>query len=90
MRANAASSSSAVKMPRSVRIGSTSTPDASAAPPDSARTMCARASAITTSPGCVCAFTATRLHMVPLGNQSAASLPSSPATRSCSRLTVGS
>ena len=89
-RANAASSASAVKMPRSVAMVSTCTPDASAAPPDSARTTCASASAMTTSPGCVCTFTATRLHMVPLGNQSAASLPSSAATRSCSRFTVGS
>ena len=89
-RSMAAASSAGVKMPRAVRIGSTRTPEASAAPPDSARMTCAIPSAISASPGRVCTLTATRLHMVPVGSQSAASLPSSSATRACSRVTVGS
>ena len=54
------------------------TPEASAAPPDSARMTCAIASATSASPGRVCVLTATRLHIVPVGSHSAASLPSRP------------
>ena len=66
------------------------TPDASAAPPDSARITCAIPSATSASPGRVCVLTATRLHIVPVGSQSAASFPSRSATRSCRRMMVGS
>ena len=52
--------------------------------------MCAIQSATTASPGRVCVLIATRLHIVPVGIQSAASLPSSPATRACRARTVGS
>src|SRR5579884_4041876 len=47
-------------------------------------------SRITSSPGFVCAHTATRLPIVPLGTNSAACLPSSAATCASSALTVGS
>jgi hypothetical protein len=42
------------------------------------------------SPARQCTAKATWLHIVPDGMKSAASLPSSSATISCSRLTVGS
>src|SRR5213594_2123508 len=42
------------------------------------------------SPGCVCARTQIWFDMVPDGTNRAASLPSSAATRSCRRMTVGS
>ena len=45
---------------------------------------------MTSSPGEVSVRGTTWLAIVPVGNQSAASLPSSPATRSWRRLTVGS
>ena len=42
------------------------------------------------SPGCVCVLTAMRLHIAPLGKNSAASWPNSSATRPHSAFTVGS
>src|SRR5262245_37037449 len=48
------------------------------------------ASQISSSPGCVCPLTQIWFDIVPEGTNSAASLPSVAATRSSSRLTVGS
>ncbi len=48
------------------------------------------ASQIISSPARQCTRTPTRFDMVPEGTYKAASLPSISATRSCSRLTVGS
>ena len=48
------------------------------------------ADATMASPGEVCVATATRLHIVPVGRKRPASCPSISATRSHSRLTVGS
>ncbi len=45
---------------------------------------------MTSSPGRACTRSAISLHMVPDGRNTAASLPSSSATISQSRLTVGS
>ena len=52
--------------------------------------MCATSAAITSSPGRQCTRSAIWLHMVPEGRNTAASLPSSAATRSCNALVVGS
>src|SRR5262249_19567795 len=48
------------------------------------------ASQISSSPGCVCDLMPIWLDIVPDGTYTAASLPNSAATRSSSRLTVGS
>ena len=52
--------------------------------PSSARRMCARDSQSTSSPGPTSAASASTLAIDPVGVNSAASKPNSPATRSCS------
>jgi hypothetical protein len=62
-----------------------------AGPPASAMIGCAVRSRISSSPpGRACSRNEIWLHIVPLGRNSAASWPSSSATRSCSRFVVGS
>ena len=58
--------------------------------PSSARRMCARDSQITSCPGPTSAASASTLAIDPVGVNSAASKPNSPATRSWSSATVGS
>ena len=58
--------------------------------PSSARTMWARDSQSTSSPGPTSAATASTLAIDPVGVNRAASKPNSPATRSWSASTVGS
>jgi hypothetical protein len=84
------STCSAVKIPPSPSIGCTITPACAAGPPDSAMIGCEKRSTIISSPGRVCSRIAIWLHIVPVGRKSAASCPSSSATRSWSALTVGS
>src|SRR5216683_360044 len=61
-----------------------------AAAPDSCHTICASSPTTTSSPGRVSTLRPIWFAMVPLGTNSAASLPSSAAMRSCRRLTEGS
>src|SRR5690606_25866566 len=93
-RSRVASRSSTVNVPGGTPglpvIGSVMTPDTMPAPPDSTRRTWEAPSASRTSPGSVFSLVATRLHIVPLGRNSAASLPSRAAQRSSRRLTVGS
>src|SRR3954470_1290162 len=77
-------------MPPSPSSGCIITPECAAAPPASAIIGCEKRSRITSSPGRVCRRIAIWLHIVPLGRNSAASWPSSSATRSWRALTVGS
>ena len=79
-----------VKIPRSLAIDSIKTPELSAAPPDSARIMCAICSANTTSAGRVWVLIDTKLQMVPQAKKRASSFPSKSATLSSNWLTVGS
>jgi len=65
-------------------------PALAAVPPTSYHTMCAVSSHTTSSPGRPSTVSATWLHIVPEGMNTAASLPSSAATRSHRALTVGS
>ena len=58
--------------------------------PSSARAMCAEASQSTSWPGATSEPTASTLAIDPVGVNSAASWPNSPATRSSSASTVGS
>src|SRR6478609_10509251 len=81
---------SAVKIPCSPGIAFTIAPAKRAAPPPSEILTWALFSITTASPGLICAVNAIRLHIVPEGRKSAASLPVSSATNSCSALTVGS
>src|SRR4051794_28795406 len=71
-------------------MGCIITPEWAAGPPASAMIGCEKRSRISSSPGRVCSRIAIWLHIVPLGRNSAASWPSSSATRSWSALTVGS
>ena len=74
--------------PSSVRIIA---PASCAGPPASATTGCALLCRITSSPpGRTCRASAISLHIVPLGRNTAASCPSSCATRSSSKRVVGS
>src|SRR5438445_4677818 len=66
------------------------TPELAAAAPDSCQTTCASSPTMTSSPGRVSNLRPIWLAIVPLGTNSAASLPSRVAIRSCSRLTDGS
>ena len=70
--------------------GRNTAPTSAAAPPASYSSGCAVSCSRISSPARQCTANATWLHMVPEGRNSAASLPSSSATMSCSRLTVGS
>ena len=65
-------------------------PASAAGPPPSAVTMWAVRSQITSSPGRQWTSSAISLHMVPEGRKTAASLPSSAATRAWSALVDGS
>ena len=85
----AATKSSAVKTPP-LPISVNWTPAFAAEPPVSCQTAWLSRLTMTSSPGRVSTRSATWFAIVPLGSQSAASLPSSAATRSCSALTVGS
>ncbi len=85
----AASKSSTVNRP-SVPTSTICTPALAAAPPASCQAAWHSRLATTSSPGRVSTRRATWLLIVPLGIHSAASLPSSAAQRSCSRLVVGS
>jgi hypothetical protein len=66
------------------------TPASAPGPPVSKWIGCAVRWASISSPGRQCTRSAISLHIVPEGRNTAASLPSSSATISCSRLTVGS
>ena len=77
-------------MPPTPSIGCIITPECAAGPPDSAMIGWEKRSRITSSPGRVSSRTAIWLHIVPDGRNSAASWPSSSATRSWSAFTVGS
>src|SRR5678815_1335316 len=85
----AAMSSSAVNTPRRPTTVNC-TPAFAADPPVSCHTAWLSGLTITSSPGRVSTRSATWLAIVPLGIQSAASLPSSEATCSCRRLALGS
>ena len=85
----AARNSSAVNTPR-CPISWICTPALAAAPPASCQAACDSTEVTTSSPGRVKVRKATWLAMVPLGNHSAASLPSMSATRACRRLVLGS
>ena len=85
----AARTSSAVNSPP-LPIAVNCTPELAAPAPASCHIMCASWPTSTSSPGRVKSFSAIWFAIVPLGTNSAASLPSSPAIRCCSRLTVGS
>ncbi len=65
-------------------------PPIAACAPSSARAMCAEDSQSTSCPGCTSDPTASTLAIEPVGVNSAASCPNSPATRSSSARTVGS
>ena len=65
-------------------------PPMAACAPSSARAMCAEDSQSTSWPGATSEPTARTLAIEPVGVNSAASWPSSPATRSSSARTVGS
>ena len=66
------------------------TPASTAGPPASEFNGWAVRSNSTSSPGRQCSLMAIWLHIVPDGRNTAASLPSSSAVISCSKLTVGS
>ncbi len=66
------------------------TPPIAACAPSSARAMCADDSQSTSWPGATSEPTASTLAIEPVGVNSAASWPNSPATRSSSATTVGS
>ena len=66
------------------------TPELAAPAPDSCHIMWASWGTITSSPGRVSSLSAIWFAIVPLGTNSAASLPSRAAMRSCKALTVGS
>jgi hypothetical protein len=85
----AARTSSAVKTPRPP-ISVNCTPALAPPPPISDHTAWLSRLTSTVSPGRVSTRSATWLAMVPDGIHSAACLPRSAATRSCSALTVGS
>ena len=85
----AATNSAALKTPRAP-ISVSCTPALAAEPPVSCQTAWLSRLTMTSSPGRVSTRSATWLAIVPLGSQSAASLPSSAATCSCRRLVVGS
>ncbi len=65
-------------------------PASAASAPDSWRQQCAPAPMMTSSPCEVCERSAIWFAIVPVGVHSAASVPSSSATRACRRSTVGS
>ena len=88
-RLDAATNSSAVNSPP-VPISVHCTPASAAAPPASCQTAWLSRLTMTSSPGRVRARSAAWFAIVPVGSQSAASLPNSPATCSCRRLMVGS
>ncbi len=71
-------------------ISTICTPALAAAPPTSCQPTCDWWLATTSSPGRVSVRNATWLAIVPVGSQSADSLPSSSAMRACSRLVVTS
>ena len=85
----AASNSAAVNQPGPPSSVSW-TPAFAPPPPASCQTACASRETITSSPGRVSDRRTIWLAIVPVGSQSAASLPSSSALRSWSRFTVGS
>jgi len=85
---NAARTSAAVKV--GPAICWVCRPDSAASAPDSWRQMCALAAMMISSPGRVCTRRAIWLAIVPVGTNSAASVPSRSATRSSSFFTVGS
>jgi hypothetical protein len=87
----ATSSASAVNMPASPSTIVITAPDSAAGAPPSKRSGCvSRPSRISSPPGRTCRRMAISLHIVPEGRNSAASWPSSAATRSSSASTVGS
>ena len=79
-----------VRMPRSAATARTKHPEKTAVVAISQSRMCARDSAITSWPGCVCRRMAIWLPMVPEGTNKAASRPNFSAARCSSKLTVGS
>ncbi len=85
----AAPNSAAVNTPRAP-ISVNWTPALAAPAPVSCQTAWLSRLTMTSSPGRVSTRSATWLAIVPDGSQSAASLPSSFATRSCSAFAVGS
>ena len=85
----AATNSAALKTPRAP-ISVSCTPAFAAEPPVSCQTAWLSRLTMTSSPGRVRTRSATWLAIVPLGSQSAASLPSRAARCSWSRLVVGS
>ena len=86
-RAQRARDGAAVNMPPSPSSGQSIAPEIAAGPPASALIGWAVRSRSTSSPpGRTCRRNAITLHIVPVGRNSAASWPSSSATRSCSAL----
>src|SRR3954447_20279447 len=87
----AASSASAVNMLASPSTIVITAPETAAGAPPSKRSGCvSRPSRISSPPGRMCRRIAISLHIVPEGRKTAASWPSSAATRSSSAMTVGS
>ena len=87
---NAARSVSTSNCPRAPLRPSTEAPVSAAGAPPSAATICAVSWAMISSPGRQWVRMAIWLHIVPLGRNIAAGLPSSAAMRSHSSCTVGS
>ena len=78
-------------MPLSPSISVMTAPESWAGPPASAISVCvSRPMNIRSPPGRMCRRMAISLHIVPLGRKTAASWPSSAATRSSSARVVGS
>jgi hypothetical protein len=78
-------------MPPSPSSGAIIAPDSAAGPPASAMIGCdVRCSRASSPPGRTCSRKAISLHIVPLGRKTAASKPSSSATRAHRTFTVGS
>ena len=77
-------------MPSLVWMGRPTQPENQASMESSYSSTCARTSQITSSPWCVCSFTAMVFPMVPVGTNSAASFPAMAAARLSNRFTVGS
>jgi hypothetical protein len=87
----AASSAVAVNIPAAPSTSVITAPESCAGPPASAISGCvSRPRKSCSPPGRTCSRIAISLHIVPLGRKTAASWPSSSATRSSSAIVVGS
>ena len=80
-----------MNIPRGVSSGCIIAPANAAGPPASAMIGCdVRCRIASSPPGRMCSRNAISLHIVPLGRKTAASMPSSAATRAQSSVTCGS